>query len=120
MADYTPPYLVAQPKPKKRRAVVKKDARHAKRLTRAKVVEQVWRRDKGRCTRCGIKCVRPKDTYPTDPNRGEVNDIVPRSRGGDPLSVANNALTCHFCHFGGPSGAHAPTPARMTAGRRQR
>jgi 5-methylcytosine-specific restriction endonuclease McrA len=92
---------------------VKKKATREKKLTRAQVVAKVWLRDKGHCARCGVRCVPPKETYPTDPKRGEVNDIVPRSRGGDPLSLSNNQLLCRYCHFGGPSGAHAPTPERM-------
>lgn len=100
-------------KPSDRRAVVKKKQRTAKKLTRAQVVAKVWLRDKGRCVRCGKKCKGKTETYPTDPNRGEVNDIMPRSKGGDPLSVDNNELVCRACHFGGPSGAHAPTKARM-------
>lgn len=101
------------PKPEKRQAVVKREKRRARRVTRAQVVKKVWLRDRGQCVRCHVKCVPPKETYPTDPLRGEVNDIVPRSLGGDPLSVDNNELLCHRCHHGGPSGAHAPRPERM-------
>jgi len=105
-------------KPSQRRAVVKKLAKQARKLTRAQVVAKVWLRDKGICRRCGKKCVPPKETYPTDPDRGEVNDIVPRSLGGDPLSLSNNELLCAGCHRGGESGAHAPTLARMKQVRR--
>lgn len=104
-------------KPSLRRAVVKQKRRDAKTLTRRQVVAKVWLRDKGRCVRCGKKCKGKTETYPLDPDRGEVNDIVPRSKGGDPLSLANNELICRGCHFGGPSGAHAPTPARMKQAR---
>lgn len=109
--------IIACPKPSERRAVVKKVARQEKKLTRRQVVEKVWIRDKGRCVRCDKKCKRPVETYPADPDRGEVNDIIPRSRGGDPLAVENNELICGACHYGGPSGAHAPTAARMKRAR---
>ena len=101
------------PKPGKRRAVVKKEARREKKLTRAQVVAKVWLITKGICQRCGKKCKPPKETYPLDPDRGEVNDIVPVSRGGNRLDVNNQELCCRGCHYGGPSGAHAPTPARQ-------
>jgi len=97
---------LAFPKPEKRLAVEKRDARRVRRLTRAQVVAAVWRRDRGVCRRCARRCVQPKETYPTDPARGEVHDLLPRSLGGDPLDVSNNFLLCHGCHFGGPSGAH--------------
>lgn len=100
-------------KPAMRRALVKAKKRRAQKVTRRQVVAKVWLRDKGHCVRCGVKCVPPKETYATDPARGEVNDIVPRSKGGDPLDVGNNELICHGCHFGAPSGGHAPTPERM-------
>lgn len=103
------------PKPGKRRAVEKKEVRQAKKLTRAQVVAKVWFRDKGHCVRCGKKVKKKNETYPTDPDRGEANDIIPRSKGGNPLDVDNNELICGGCHFGGPSGAHAPTKERMAA-----
>lgn len=98
--------MIGFPKPEKRRRVVRQAIRRAKRVTRHHVVAQVWRRDRGRCVRCQRLCERPGDTYPTDPARGEVHDMTPRSLGGDPLSVANNQLLCHGCHYAGPSGAH--------------
>lgn len=94
------------PKPAKRQAVVKKATSAARTRTRLRVVAEVWRRDKGVCTACGVPCVRPRETYPTDPRRGEVHDVLLRSLGGNPLDVANNQLLCHRCHFGGKSGAH--------------
>jgi 5-methylcytosine-specific restriction endonuclease McrA len=135
MADsYVPPYLCTAPnyerpafnpklaeklaKPSKRQAVVKKEARQEKKLTRAQVVAKVWLITKGVCQRCGKKCKPPKETYPLDPDRGEVNDILPVSRGGDRLDLDNQELICRGCHFGGPSGAHAPTKARMKKDRR--
>lgn len=99
-------------KPAKRQSVVKRGVRRAKKLTRAQVVDRTWKVFGGKCIRCGRTCIKPKDTYPTDPARGEVNDIVPRSLGGNPLDPKNQELVCHGCHFSGPSGAHAPTKAR--------
>lgn len=108
-----PPGSELLQKPSKRRAVMKKEARQEKKLTRAQVVAKVWLITKGICQRCGKKCKPPKETYPLDPDRGEVNDIVPVSKGGDRLDINNQEMVCRACHFGGPSGAHAPTPARM-------
>lgn len=93
-------------KPSKRMAVAKKAALREFIKTRAQLVAAVWKRDKGHCRKCGKKCVPPKETYPTDPHRGEVHDLVPRSLGGNPRDVANNQLWCHACHFSGKSGAH--------------
>jgi 5-methylcytosine-specific restriction endonuclease McrA len=100
-------------KPSKRRAVVKKADRQERKLSRAQVVAKTWLREKGLCQRCGKKCKPPKETYPTDPDRGEVNDIIPVSLGGNRLDLNNQELVCRGCHFGGESGAHAPTSARM-------
>lgn len=105
--------LRAQRKPEKRLAVERKEKRRARMRTRAQVVAWVWMNRRGLCERCGKKCKKPVETYPTDPDRGEVNDIVPRSLGGDPLDVKNQEFVCFACHHGGKSGAHAPTPERM-------
>jgi 5-methylcytosine-specific restriction endonuclease McrA len=120
MPNYVPPVFdpdVAKQlqKPAQRLAVQKKLRRRIARLTRRQVVLKVWLRDKGHCVRCGKRCKPVKESYPTDPDRGEVNDIVPVSLGGDRLDVANQELLCFACHHGGPSGAHAPTAARMRA-----
>lgn len=106
------------PKPGKRRAVVKKEAKAVKKLTRRQIVAKVWLRDKGLCQRCGKKCKRPNEVYPLDPDRGEANDIKPVSLGGSRLDLSNQELICRGCHFGGESGAHAPTPERMKGNRR--
>jgi 5-methylcytosine-specific restriction endonuclease McrA len=108
-----PAFAGPLPKPSQRQAVEKQAKRNDEKLTRAQVVAKVWLRDKGRCVRCGKKCKGKAETYPLDPDRGEVNDILPRSKGGNPLDVNNQELVCRACHFGGPSGAHAPTKARM-------
>lgn len=111
--NYERPAFTPQPKPSERKAVEKAKADAVKTLTRRQVVAKVWLRDKGRCVRCGKKCKGKQETYPLDPDRGEVNDKVPRSKGGNPLDVDNQELICRACHYGGPSGGHAPTPARM-------
>ncbi len=105
--------IVSCQKPSQRRAVVKEKARREQKLTRAQVVAKVWIAAKSRCARCGKTCKRPKETYPLDPDRGEVNENRPRSLGGDPLDPKQCSLLCRGCHFGGQSGAHAPTAARM-------
>jgi hypothetical protein len=40
---------------------------------------------------------------------GHVDEIVPKSLGGDPTDPGNCRLLCHGCHFSGPSGAHRIT-----------
>lgn len=99
-------------KPSKRIAVEKADRRAAKDVMRRQVVAKVWLRDKGRCVRCGKKCKGKQETYPTDPDCGEVHEPEGR-RTGAHLDVDRCELLCRACHFGGPSGAHAPTAARM-------
>jgi hypothetical protein len=59
------------------------------------------------------RCRKKAVLYPGDPERGDVNEIVPKSLGGDPTDPLNCELVCGACHYGGPSGAHAPTAARM-------
>jgi hypothetical protein len=46
-------------------------------------------------------------------DRAQVNETTPRSLGGDPLKLSDCELVCKKCHFGGPSGAHAPRKDRM-------
>jgi hypothetical protein len=38
--------------------------------------------------------------------RGHVHETRARSLGGDPHDPKQCVLTCHACHFNGPSGAH--------------
>ena len=99
-------------KPEQRRSVVKRAQRAKTRRTRSQVIAEVWRRFKGLCNRCGKRCVKPKDTYPTDPDRGEVHEPEGRVTKAH-LDPDRCGLICHACHFGGPSGAHAPTADRM-------
>jgi len=76
-------------------------------LTRRQCVDVVYTRALWRCERCG----QPVRERGCD---GHVNERVPRSRGGDPRDPGNCELVCHHCHFGGPSGAHAPTKERQS------
>lgn len=73
-------------------------------MTRAKCVDIVWRVARSRCERCGLPLRR-------DDGEGEVNERVPRSRGGDPNDPDNCELLCSYCHR--PNGAHAPTRERL-------
>lgn len=115
MANYVrPAFEKSFWKPEQKQAVEKEAERKAKKLTREQCRAIVWRRAKDRCERCGNPVKHKAVAYPTDPERGDVNEIVPKSKGGDPTDPANCELICGRCHFGGESGAHAPTPARMS------
>ncbi len=110
--DYERPELKAIPKTYRaeRKAKKRKDARQFT-LTRAQVRAIVMDRAKGCCERCGRKV--DFDVAPYLDHHAEVNEPGMRSLGADPLDPAQCELICHQCHYGGPSGAHAPTPARM-------
>jgi 5-methylcytosine-specific restriction endonuclease McrA len=100
------------PKPERaERKAEKRLEERLRKLTRKQVCQIVFQRKKERCERCGRKV--SFDVAAWKDERAQVNDIKPRSLGGDPLDPNNQELTCRKCHFGGPSGAHAPTPARM-------
>ena len=135
MGDYIPAYqvaanyephafdpVVAKALQKPERAARKAKTRRAERkftLTRAQVRQRVFDREKGRCQRCRRKV--SFDVAAWKDERAQVHENPPRSLGGDPLDPAQCELTCRACHFGGPSGAHAPTAVRMvTHGRRDR
>lgn len=109
MRTYTHEQLV-KPERAARKAAKKTSTRKFGR-TRKQVCQLVFKLKKERCERCGVKV--SFDVAAWKDERAQVNDIVPRSKGGDPLDVNNQELICRKCHFGGPSGAHAPTPARM-------
>jgi 5-methylcytosine-specific restriction endonuclease McrA len=100
------------PKPVKR-AIVKRQADRKKGVSRRRCVLIVWKRAKGKCERCGKKVRPARECYGWEDDRGDVNEKVPRSLGGDPTNPDDCELTCKACHFGGPSGAHAPTKERM-------
>lgn len=106
------------PKPERAaRKAKKKKAERTQALTRKQACAIVWRREGGtddRDAHCQ-RCQRPvsRDVAPWRDHRAQFNEIVPRSKQGSPTDPRNIELTCRACHFGGPSGAHAPTPDRM-------
>lgn len=108
----------AQPKPERAvRKAKQRKAERSRRLTRAQVREIVFIRERGRCQRCRVPV--SFDVAAWKDEHAQVNEPLPRSLGGDPLDPKQCELVCRKCHYGGPSGAHAPTKARMTQERRQ-
>lgn len=104
--------MMGFPKPERAaRKAAKRKADRTFRLTRAQVRSLVYNRTHGRCERCqrGVSF----DVAAWRDDRAHVNETTPRSLGGDPLKLSDCELVCRKCHFGGPSGAHAPTKARM-------
>lgn len=106
------------PKPERVvRKAAKKKAERERTLTRKQACAIVWRREGGtddrdaHCQRCLILVSR--DVSAWRDNRAQFNETIPRSKGGSPTDPRNIELLCRRCHFGGPSGAHAPTPQRM-------
>ena len=100
------------PKPERAaRKAAKRRTERRRTLTRAQVRHLVFTRAKGRCQRCR----RPVsfDVAAWRDDRAQVNENPPKSLGGDPLNPACCELVCRACHFGGPSGAHAPSKERM-------
>lgn len=56
----------------------------------------VWLRDKGKCQRCGVKCLK---TLSLDARRGEVHHRRPRSVAPELKYSVNHAqLLCLSCH----------------------
>jgi hypothetical protein len=107
------------PKPERAARKAKKEAaKRGHRLTRKQVCQIVFRRERGKCQRCGRAV--SFDVHPWKDERAQVNEPQLRSRGADPLDPKQCELVCRRCHFGGPSGAHAPTAARMARPRRPR
>ena len=92
-----------------RHSAVKRKTKAVRKLTRAQCVQIVYRRERMRCQRCSLSLTL--EVYPPDPRYPQVNEMVPKSLGGDPCDVANLELTCGNCHM--PRGEHAPTKARM-------
>lgn len=60
----------------------------------------------GNCELCLAFVLRASESHH---NLGHVDEILPRSLGGDSTDPANCRLLCHDCHFSGPSGAHRLT-----------
>jgi 5-methylcytosine-specific restriction endonuclease McrA len=99
------------PKPERRR-YVKNREKAKKKLTRAQVLEIVYRRKKMLCERCGRRVKRFRDcAWEGDPAMAHVNETTPRSKGGDPMNPDHCELVCQACHM--PNGQHAPTVERM-------
>lgn len=86
-------------------------AKQARRKAKARRVcwEFVWAREQGICERCHLPTLR--DAPEWHPDLAQVNEKVPRSRGGDPTDAENCELTHQKCHM--PNGEHAPTLERM-------
>lgn len=105
--------LTPQPRPESRKR--EKARRNRQQKAARKACEAaVWKRDDATCQRCGRSVVPFRECGDGwTPYRGDVNELVPRSLGGDPADPKNCELICAQCHFGGPSGAHAPTADRM-------
>jgi 5-methylcytosine-specific restriction endonuclease McrA len=105
------PKLAKSLKKPERRSKVKKRIERRMKLSRAQAKEIVYTREKMRCQRCKRRV--ELDCWPWQDQRAHVNERLPRSLGGSPHEPENLELVCRRCHFGGPSGAHAPTKARM-------
>lgn len=71
-------------------------------------VDEVWERAQGHCEECRVLVYRP-GTAVVWLRYGHVDEILPKSLGGDPHDPDNCRLLCHPCHFSGPSGAHRVT-----------
>lgn len=65
--------------------------------------DEAWKRCRGRCEKCGRRVTRRGDLI----HGAEFHHRVPRSQGGRKRPVY--LVTCHGCHFDGPSGAHTRT-----------
>lgn len=60
---------------------------------------EVWKRDGGRCQKCGIECLRRTARVPRWDawQRGEMDHVVPKSKGGT-NDVDNLRLLCRRCN----------------------
>jgi hypothetical protein len=102
----------APPKPERAaRKAAKRQQQQQHRLTRAQVRQIVFRRAKERCERCQRRVSFDVAAWRDD--RAQINEPQMRSKGANPLDPDQCELVCRACHFGGPSGAHAPTADRM-------
>lgn len=98
--------MLAKPEPYKR---VVARRRRRKVAARAKCRAIVFALAGGRCARCRN---RVSDSVPEwSPYRAHVNELVPRSKGGDPTNPDHCELLCQDCHM--PNGRHAPTAERL-------
>jgi len=97
----------SNPKPEPH-AKVKARQKRQDAARRTMCVEQVWQRDRACCVLCGRPVRRTEAAYGVF-DVGHVDEILPKSLGGDPGDVNNCRLLCPKCHFSGPSGAHRTT-----------
>jgi 5-methylcytosine-specific restriction endonuclease McrA len=101
--------VLAKPEPYRRVKARKKRQAHG---LRKACREAVYARERMICQRCGIKARHPAESFwEGDPFMAHVNEIVPRSKGGDPLDPDNCELVHQMCHM--PNGMHAPTAERQ-------
>ena len=64
---------------------------------RARLFNDVFARDQGRCVYCGIPARRPGRGVKRAPALAPLDHVVPRSLGG-PLSRDNIVLACSACN----------------------
>ena len=87
-------------------------------MTRRQCMDVVWKRagdTDGNFARCewleGKPCGRTLVRGSRGYYEGHVDEIVPKSRGGDDTDPTNcRLLGLQCCHFSVPSGAHRHTP----------
>lgn len=96
------------PKPESRAKVKARGRRQIEKRRKA-CREFVYIRECMRCQRCRRQV--SIDVPEWAPNRAHVNEMIPRSQGGDPCDPENCELLCQECHM--PNGQHAPTAERM-------
>jgi hypothetical protein len=91
---------LAIPKPeprKKAKARARRDFAKKRKAAR----EETYKRDGGRCVRCGKRLyLNPSDEGADWFNVANINEIKPRSLGGDPLDSAGQNTLCAGCHTG--------------------
>lgn len=100
--------MPAQPKSAMRtRRQDRASQRYQDAKARRACTDVVWGgREWGSCVLCRAFVLRASESYW---RVGHVDEILPRSLGGDPHDPKNCRLLCHQCHFSGPSGAHRLT-----------
>ena len=95
---------VTNPKPEPHKRV-KARLKRLWQKARQRSREMRYERDGGCCVRCG----RPLKLKPSDEgadwwNVANINEVRPRSLGGDPLNPDEQTTLCAACHTG--SGRH--------------
>ncbi len=95
---------IAKPEPRAREKARKKREDAA---ARRRCCDIVWRRANSRCEDCDVQVYRSHTFFR---KVGHVDELIPRSQGGDPHDPDNCRLRCYDDHMAGPSGAHRVTP----------